>query len=444
MQWDLLLTYRAWAIESGFFERVYPIITEMYLKGLPGHFGMINLNRKLYHGIDPSVVKTGGYHAWSTPEDPIADKQELEVTEKKKVAVIPVLGTLAKHDGLSSYGMHTYIMAINQANNNNNIGSIVLIIESPGGSVDGTPEFAKAVRESKKPVVVFGDGMVASAAYWVASQAKAIFGNADNYTDFGSIGALYVYENWAKYIENEIGEIRIIRAPQSKDKALINPIEPLQPAQEKEIKDELKSITDFFIETVKSGRGEKLKAKDSEIFTGKMFDRETSLQMGLIDQIGTLQDAVNYAQELAVPRKPANNNPKQNSTSMKKIFSYLFGGKAEDKPKDGELSAEDKAEVEAAEQKLAELRNEKASLQSQIDSLKAEKSGLEAKITEKDAEITKLKAELAKAPAGQKTTAVGAQDRGPEMGGKKDDYKTSVDAEVEAYRASMKEVEETK
>lgn len=434
MQWDLLFTYRAWALNSAFFERIYPVVMNMIRQGSPfSHLKALNPNTKPYHGIDPAVIESGGYYS-------VDVKAGTERAGEKYTAVIPVLGTLTKRGDLCSYGMTDYIQSIKNANANANVDSIVLAIESPGGTVDGTPEFAKAVRESAKPVVAFGDGLVASAAYWVASQAKAIVANADNYTDFGSIGTLYIYENWEKYIEKEVGDVRIIRAPQSNDKALVNPFEPLKEEQEKEIKEELKVITDFFIENVKNGRGEKLKGKDEEIFTGRVFNREKALQLGLIDDVGTLEDAINLASSLAADLQPVNNNVTKNSNSMfKKAFSYLFGGKAEDKPKDEELSAEELAELKAAEQKLAELNAQITGLQKNVNDLNAGIAVLEGNIAAKDAEIARLSAELAAAPAGKQTTVVGDSDRGPEYENTQK-FETSVDREAADYKKQLETI----
>jgi len=432
MRLDLLLQYRAWALESQFAERVYPLMLSILNREAYDHFNQLNPNRKSYHGMDPAGIMAGdGYVGRTSTKAASGNAND----KPKMTAMIPVLGSLTKRGDLSSYGMHDYINAINNANADPNIDSIVLAIESPGGTVDGTPEFVKAVRESQKPVIAFGDGMVASAAYWVASQSKAIIGNVSNYTEFGSIGTLYIHRNWGTYIKNEIGSMEIIRAPQSKDKALVNAIEPLPPDQKDAILAELKMITEDFISAVKAGRGDRLKAKDSQVFTGKMFDLQQSLDYGLIDQVGTLQDAVNYAHELAAAdSQPGNTNTNSNSNSMKKWFSSLFSGKAEDKPKEGELSAEDLAEFKAAEQKLADMKKAQDDLKAEVDQLKTAKADLEKKVSDKDAEITELNEKLEEAPAGQATTIVGDKDRGPENEGEKDDFKTSVDAEADNYR----------
>lgn len=244
----------------------------------------------------------------------------------KHVAIMPVLGTLTKRGELCSYGMRDYISEIEALNKNHAISAIVLEMEGPGGTVDGTPEFGMTIKESEKPVVVFGDCMVASADYWVASQASWIIGNANNPTEFGSIGVLSVHEYWGKYIEENVGSIQIIRAPQSKDKARVNPIEELSEDQEKLIVEDLKQLGAQFHDTVKAGRGERLTASEKEWGTGKMFKNQEALSLGLIDAIGTLEDAIDKAVELtSTPATKSNANAQGAQQINKKPMKKILG-----------------------------------------------------------------------------------------------------------------------
>lgn len=250
------------------------------------------------------------------------------------IAVMPVVGSLTKRGEMCSYGMRDYMNEIDALNANDDIAAIVMDMEGPGGTVDGTPEFGMAVKNSQKPIITFGDNMVASANYWVASQSKWIVGNKHNPTEFGSIGTLCVHEYWGKYIEDNIGEVKIIRAPQSVDKAKFNPIEALTPELESDIKADLKQITKDFLNTVKKGRGEALTASESEWGTGKMFKTGEALEMGLIDAVGTLMDAINKAAELASNK--SSNSTKSNKqmnlkTAAKRVSSFFTPKKSSGK-----------------------------------------------------------------------------------------------------------------
>lgn len=269
----------------------------LYAQYLRGSFSLESLNKAKEQAQQKQAVKhlglKGTYigqYVWRT--------MMVKHSSGKHVAIMPVVGTLTKRGDLCSYGMRDYMAEISLLNEREDIAAIVLDMEGPGGTVDGTNEFGLAVANSKKPVVVFGDYMIASANYWVASQAKSIVGNANNPTEFGSIGVLCVHEYWGKYIEENIGSIKIIRAPQSKDKALVNPIEELTTDQEKLIVADLKTLATDFHNAVKAGRGDKLTANEKAWGTGKMFKVSEALEMGLIDAEGDMMTAIDMAVSL--------------------------------------------------------------------------------------------------------------------------------------------------
>ena len=433
-----LLNVRAWAMESRFFERAYPVA-----------FNLIN------NGQDLSKLKELTKEAAIFPEAYERDRNSrmllFQAGNGKKIGLLRITGGLTKMGDLCSYGTMDYIRMIERANKSDAIDAIVIELDSPGGSVDGTPELGLAIKESEKPVVVFADNMVASAGYWAASQAREIVANANNYTEIGSIGTLFVYPNYANVIEaGNFPNVKIIRAPQSKDKARINMFEPLTEAQEKEITADLKQITSDFISTVEAGRGDRLQTGEEDIFTGKMYGSDKALEMGMIDSIGDRQSAIDRAGELAEERKltvpAASGTTNKLSMDFKKISS-LFG-KAGTEVKEG-LSVEEQASLEAAEQKLTEYETKITELEAQVNTLAEEKSGLEASIATHEATIeaheatiAEQKVELDKKPDGQATTVIPKKD---EFEDGKNSIETSVDKEVAEMRKlteTPKEVEE--
>ena len=326
-----LFLSRAWLIEERF-------ATLMYHQLMTGKLTFVKATRaetekKLnarYSGLASESI--GNY----------VSVRKIKTKSGSNVAVMPVVGTLTKRGEMCSYGMRDYMNEIALLNENEDISAIVLDMEGPGGTVDGTNEFGLAVRNSKKPVVVFGDNMVASANYWVAAQAKWIIGNKNNPTEFGSIGVLCVHEYWGKFIQENIGEIKIIRAPQSVDKARINPIEELTPELEKEVQEDLRGLAKDFFASVKKGRGDKLKADEKVWGTGKMFKNDEALTHGLIDATGTLADAINKAAELASPIKK-DSSKKSNKNMLKNPFKSSFF-----KPKKAAVKAADPTAAEDA------------------------------------------------------------------------------------------------
>ena len=263
-----VINTKFWYINQEYAFRLYPIVTELVKRG---EFLTNKLSDK-------------------------GSSRNADVLDN--VAVLPIHGTMTKRGGLSAHGTRDLIGAINFANQDDNINSILLDIESNGGTVDGTADLGLAIKNSKKPVVSYIDSVAASAAYWAASQSDEIIVSPTNNPQVGSIGALYLHTDQSKFISKNIGSVKIVRAPQSTDKAKINAIEPLTDNLEFEIKKELEEITDSFIGAVKEGRNGRLNTGDENIFTGKMYNTNQALKMGMVDREGTFMEAVESAYNL--------------------------------------------------------------------------------------------------------------------------------------------------
>jgi ClpP class serine protease len=129
---------------------------------------------------------------------PIADSNETQaVPTVPRVAVVPMFGIIGKH--LSNLEMQCggasideFATALKTAANDPNTDAIVLWFNSPGGSVTGIPETAQLIADTDKikPVYAFADCLCASAAYWLASQARAFIVTPSS--NIGSVGC-YIY-----------------------------------------------------------------------------------------------------------------------------------------------------------------------------------------------------------------------------------------------------------
>ena len=263
-----VVNIKLWLIDPAYAARVYPIISELIARG---QFLTERLDGPGEHQ-KPSI--------------------------RENVAVLPIHGMMTKNGNLSAHGTKDISSAIAFANKDPNINSIVLDIESSGGTVDGTADLAQAVRDSKKPIVSYVDSIAASAAFWVASQTDEIIVSGTNSPKVGSIGAMYLHTDSSKVLSKKVGDLKIIRAPQSVDKARVNALEPLTEDLEFGIREDLKAITAEFINTVKEGRGARLNTGEENIFTGKMYPGSEAVKMGMVDREGTFQDAVQSAYDL--------------------------------------------------------------------------------------------------------------------------------------------------
>jgi len=361
---------------------------------------------RLQAGHDLSIFKQDYEAALFTTYN---EKRNKVFSRNQRIGMLPLFGSMTKYGGLCSYGTQDIIKMMNTLNADPDIDAMVMVTDSPGGSVMGTPEFGEELARSQKPIVSFVDGSMASAAYWAGANTDYIMMNSQEPTAaVGSIGTLYVHVNQSKAIEQNIGEVKIIRAPQSVDKARINSVEPLTEELEAEIVAELKEITDYFINTVSTGRGSSLKVTDAEnIFTGKMYKGAEAKKLGMIDSLGSINDAIDRAAMMArsgsYKRK---RNSKINSNTQIMSLKDWFGGSS---AQEGKATGEETLNVSAAE--LEQLRTDMQEATQQIEQLTA----ANAELSEANSELTAANEQLSEENAQQEEENAELQARVEEL-----------------------------
>jgi signal peptide peptidase SppA len=215
------------------------------------------------------------------------------VSNNGQVAVISISGPMMKNDQMCGpKGTASIGEMIKAADADVNISGIVLSIDSPGGTVDGTETLGNIIKGTKKPIVGFVDNMAASAGYWAISQCDEII-LGGKVSGVGSIG---VCANFLS-IKDALAKAGIVEhnvyasASTDKNKSYHDLINN---GDATEIVAQLDKYNAVFHDTVKAGRGDKINSKEN-VFTGKMYTGKEAVKAGLVDSIGTLQDAVNNA-----------------------------------------------------------------------------------------------------------------------------------------------------
>jgi protease-4 len=307
-----LFSGSVYALESKYFSFAKGRILARLEKGLPA-LSAAEVKPRHYAHVDAEGYPTS-WLATPTPAGTWALNQALAaalagpavvaarggsagVLAGSAVAVIPVQGTIQKRGGMCSTGTKQLAQMLASANADSQVGSIVLDIDSPGGAVDGTEEFANLVAASRKPVVAHIDGLGASAAYWIASQARHISISSATTAYAGSLGVLCTHVAQGQALEKSGQQVTILRSTRAKDKARFNGLEPLTDELKASITADLDTIAGTFISAVETGRAGKLSASE-DVFTGKVYAGQDARQHGLVDSIGTLQDAINQAAKL--------------------------------------------------------------------------------------------------------------------------------------------------
>ncbi|MFC4230590.1 S49 family peptidase [Parasediminibacterium paludis] len=212
------------------------------------------------------------------------------------IQVIHIAGPIAKYDMCGSAGTQSLQNAVRAANADNSIAAMLLVIDSPGGQVDGTENLANEIKASTKPVVAFVDGMMCSAAYWIGSSATEIFADKANNgynATIGSIGTMVSWKDATKAQEAQGIKTHTVYADASVDKN--QTFAKANQGDYTELKQQLNNINDTFLSAVQANRMGKLDLAKENVLTGKTYDAKQAIKYGLIDRMGTFQQAVSRA-----------------------------------------------------------------------------------------------------------------------------------------------------
>lgn len=159
------------------------------------------------------------------------------------------------------------------------VRATLLVFDSPGGQVTGTPELADAVRAlaTVKPTVAYADGLMASAAYWVASQTGTIV--AAPSSTIGSIGVYSALFDFSKLYERIGIKVEVFKNAGADLKALGLPGVPLSDPQRAHLQERVDDIFRDFSGAVTAMRPSVM----PDAMRGQTFDARPALASGLVD-----------------------------------------------------------------------------------------------------------------------------------------------------------------
>lgn len=216
------------------------------------------------------------------------------------VAVIPVFGVLEKRANLfmrMSGGTSTQLLKrdIQSAMNDPAVESILLDVDSPGGSVDGTKAVADFIFENrhKKPMLAFANGMAASAAYWIASAAGEVM--AEDTALVGSIGVALTHVDRSEQ-DAKFG-LRRTEVYAGKYKRIASDSRPLSEEGQAYLQGIVDSYYEIFVDSVARNRSVTTDAVLQNMADGKEFIGRQALEAGLVDSIGNFDQALARARE---------------------------------------------------------------------------------------------------------------------------------------------------
>lgn len=212
------------------------------------------------------------------------------------VAVIPIRGVIAHRmssmeessGGASTEGIAKMLRA---AMSDASIGTIVLDVDSPGGTVTGVAELAAELYDMRgkgKRIIAQVNGLAASAAYWLASQADEVVSLPSGMA--GSIGVFMAHEDLSKALEQQGINVTLISAGKYKTEG--NPFEPLSDEAKAVKQASVDAAYAQFVKDVARGRGVAASEVRGGYGEGRTLSAKDAKAAGLIDRIGTMEDTI--------------------------------------------------------------------------------------------------------------------------------------------------------
>ena len=217
---------------------------------------------------------------------------------KNEVAIIYASGQIFDGKG-SEANIYSENLSktIRKAREDNSVKAIVLRVNSPGGSAVASAIIGRELDLTKevKPVIVSMGNYAASGGYWISAKADYIF--ADPTTLTGSIGVFGTFPNAQGFLNDKIGlTFDVVKTNENADFG--NFTQPLTAYQYGKLQENVVKTYDQFTKRVAEGRNLRQTYVDS-IGQGRVWAGVDAIELGLVDQLGNLEDAIAYAAEKA-------------------------------------------------------------------------------------------------------------------------------------------------
>ena len=210
-----------------------------------------------------------------------------DVSIGESVAVVDIRGTI--------YYDLWKIQEIEGHRDNDDVKAILLFINSPGGGVTASQAIYQAVRraQAEKPVVAFMASVVASGGYYIACAADSIVAHPGTLT--GSIGVIASFLNTQELYQKIGLNMTVITTGKFKDVG--SPHRPMTEAEKAYLGQLLDNLYQQFLQAVADGRRMSV-GRAAELAQGRLYSGEEARAAGLVDVLGTYEEALELAAEM--------------------------------------------------------------------------------------------------------------------------------------------------
>ena len=228
-----------------------------------------------------------------------AKSYKIKNPSKNEVAVIYASGQIFDGKGNEEQAIYSENLSktIRKAREDKNVKAVVLRVNSPGGSALASAIIGRELDLTKeeKPLIVSMGNYAASGGYWISAKGDYIF--ADPTTLTGSIGVFGTFPNMKGLFNDKLGlTFDVAKTNENADFGSI--AEPLTPFQYAKLQENVVKTYDEFTLRVAEGRGLRQTYVDS-IGQGRVWAGADAIELGLVDQLGNLEDAIAFAAQKA-------------------------------------------------------------------------------------------------------------------------------------------------
>lgn len=212
---------------------------------------------------------------------------------KNKIAVIYAAGDIVDGNGFQGIAGDRFAGIIDKVRNDDNVKAVVLRVNSGGGSVLASEKIKHELDllgEEKPLVASFGD-YAASGGYWISNNCNIIYSDATTLT--GSIGVFAMIPDFSQTARKVLG-VNVQSISSNRHGDMMGLMRPLDSSEYNYLLKSIEAVYDKFITTVSEGR-EIDKEKVDDMGQGRVWTGSDAIGLGLVDEIGTLSDAIDYA-----------------------------------------------------------------------------------------------------------------------------------------------------
>jgi signal peptide peptidase SppA len=347
------------------------------------------------------MVDRGGFLQKQASENPLLSVED-------GIGVVAIEGPILRKPDLfariffGATGSEDIGAALREAGSRDDIKAVFLNIDSPGGTVAGTPELAAAVASlnKHKPVYAFSSGLMASAAYWVASQASAIYATPS--AQVGSIGVVQAVIDNSAALDKAGIKVEVFSV--GKYKAMGAPGTPLTDDQRELISSNLVEIAgEFHAAVLAKGRSIPAEAMEGQTFSGRQAQR--------YNLAGMVPDRAEAMRRLRVYHASVDTGSRAMNTAIEDELAQARTALADlqrDHQAQAELLTEETTTATSLRGEVELLTAEIETLRSERDTATADATALLTRVTDLQASQTdfdrRVQVEVARVVASTGTT----------------------------------------